>query len=85
MRTDGNRGPNPTPSTPYLSHWEERQGELDQALGLHLHGGERALEDGESLQETAGGVRAGWPPPTPRIPSPHTCWKGLLRLCSQYR
>lgn len=40
VRTDGSRGPNPAPLTPYLSHWEEGQSKLDQALGLHLHGGE---------------------------------------------
>lgn len=83
------------PRTPYLGSWEEWQRKLYQALDLDLHGGEGALEDGESLQ--GGGVgsshRAAQPlgtPPTPgsmkwgaRVPC--TCWKGLLRLWSQYR
>lgn len=38
------------PRTPYLGSWEEWQRKLYQALDLDLHGGEGALEDGESLQ-----------------------------------
>lgn len=74
--------------TPYLSRGEEGQSELDQSLGLDLHGGERALEDGESLRGGSRGIIRAHRLPGPHpegLCAPHTCWKGLLRLCSQYR
>lgn len=87
----GGGDPPHTYLTPYLSRGEEGQSELDQPLGLDLHGGERALEDGESLRggggDSRGIIRAHHPasPHPEGLCAPHTCWKGLLRLCSQYR
>lgn len=57
----GGGDPPPTYLTPYLSCGEEGQSELDQPLGLDLHGGERALEDGESLRGGGGIIRAHHP------------------------